>query len=141
MESAFAPDARLDYGSFVGGPSELSRWLNEVHEEHYRAHLHYLTNVAVDIDGGAAHAESYFFACLWRKDGTGADVAAGRYVDRLGRSGPGWVILRRLVVLEWSAMLPPAGLPAEIPVRARWDGSDPSYMRPFELSAFASTAE
>jgi hypothetical protein len=128
MESAFTPNAHLDYAAFVGGPAELARWLNEVHEQFYRAHLHYSTNFTIEIDHDIAHAESYFFACLWRKDESGADVASGRYVDQLERTPDGWRIARRLTVLEWSASLDPAALPAVIPPRARWDASDPSYV-------------
>jgi SnoaL-like protein len=133
MESAFHPDALDDHGIFQGAPDELARWLNDIHAQYYLSHLHYLANPTVEIDGDVAHAETYFLACLWRKDESGADVAGGRYVDRFERREGEWRISERMAVREWSASWSAATLPSNLPSPATWDRSDPSYRRPLAL--------
>jgi hypothetical protein len=133
--SAFHPDAIIDVGYFVGGPEQLYDYSFAL-GANTRCEHHYLLNQTCDVDGDAAHAESYFIYVATPPDGP-SWACGGRYIDRFERHDTGWKVVCRQNNIEWSGMLGAAPLPfAEVldlhangaPSRNR---QDPSYRRPF----------
>jgi SnoaL-like domain len=115
--ACYHDDARDSHGQFEGSPAELVRWMRENHQ-HVSSCMHVLTNVSISVSADndrLARAESY---CLSHKAVSSAEHdpyfrAAGgegplrrtiacRYIDTFeNRTGVGWRILARNVVLEW----------------------------------------
>ena len=133
--SAFHPDAVIAAGDFVGGPADLYDWASAMREQGQLATHHNLLNHTCEIDGDAAHAETYYLFAARNRDETNW-IAGGRYFDRLERRAGEWPILVRTNVIEWSGMAPTMPLPfAEVPdihgngTPSR-SNADPSYQRP-----------
>jgi hypothetical protein len=133
--SAFHPDAVIAAGDFVGGPEALYDWASNMHEQWQSATQHDLLNHSCEIDGDAAHAETYYQYVARNRDET-LMLAGGRYIDRLERRDGAWRIALRCNVIEWAGMLPPAPIPfADVPdidgngVASR-SQDDISYRRP-----------
>jgi hypothetical protein len=133
--SAFHPDAVIAAGDFVGDPVELYDWAASLHERGQVATHHNLLNHSCDIDGDAAHTETYYLFVGRNRDETNW-MAGGRYIDRLERRDGAWRIAIRTNAIEWSGNVPTMPLPfAEVadihgngaPSRSR---ADPSYQRP-----------
>ena len=131
--SAYHPDALATYGSFEGGPEEVVEWANTGHERTFVAHQHCISNISIELDGDAAHTETYFHIVLRRKVGDGIDVLGGRYLDRFERREDEWRIARRVCIMDWTALLhsdPAAQDRLQAYEPGRWDRSDLSYERP-----------
>lgn len=133
--SAFHPDAIVAAGDFVGSPTELYDWARSLHEQGQIATQHLLLNHTCDIDGHAAHTETYYLFAARNRDESNW-LAGGRYLDRLESRTGEWRITLRTNVIEWSGMLPAMPIPfAHVPdiaangLSAR-DHTDPSYTRP-----------
>lgn len=133
--SAFHEDAVIAAGPFVGGPVALYEWASEMHQQGQVATHHNLLNVTYDIDGDAAHTETYYLFVGRNRDETNW-VAGGRYIDRFERRAGEWRIVLRTNAVEWSGLVPTLEIPfgdiADIhlngtPGRGR---TDPSYQRP-----------
>jgi ketosteroid isomerase-like protein len=143
VTSAFHPDALDTHGTFEGGPVDVARWANEQHGLRWVGHQHYITNTSVDLDGDVAHTDTYYLIVLRRRDGTGADIMGGRYVDRLERRAQGWRIARRVVTAEWISEWG-AGRPTmqgllEAYEPPTWDREDISYQRPLTPASMQRT--
>lgn len=134
--SGFHEDAVIDAGAFVEAPRKIYAGGADLHETGQLSTLHHLTNHSCEIDGDAAHAETYFFYVGRNRDG-GNWMAGGRYADRLERRGGIWKIAFRCTLLEWSGLVPESEVPlfVDVPdlgvngVSSR-SGKDPSYSRP-----------
>ncbi len=133
--SAFHDDATIAAGPFVGGPAALYDWARDLHETGQIATQHNMLNQSVDIDGDAAHVETYYLFVARNRDDSNW-LAGGRYIDRLERRAGAWRIALRCNVIEWSGMAPTAPIPfADVPgiadngVSAR-SLDDISYRRP-----------
>jgi hypothetical protein len=133
--SAFHPNAEIAAGDFVGGPSDLYEWAQDMHAQAQIATQHNLLNTTCDIDGDIAHCETYYLFAARNLDESNW-IAGGRYFDRLELRDGEWRIMLRTNVIEWSGMLPTMPIPfADVPgigangVSAR-DRTDPSYNRP-----------
>lgn len=134
--SGYHVDALIDAGEFVGDPAKVYDGGAALHEQGQSTTLHHLTNHTCEIDGDAAHAETYWQYSGRNRDGTNW-VAEGRYVDRLERREGEWKIAFRCTLLEWSGMVPPASVPlfentSDLHVNGVSSRSkeDPSYRRP-----------
>ncbi len=152
MRKAFHADAVLTMGTgahtqsvdqFVagiqGGWERIRAW-----------GMHYTMNQTIDVDGDAAHAETYYMAVMQLKDGAEPppflprDAGAvpgtiwwmgGRYHDRLEKRGGDWRIAVRLGSLEWLMKGDMSATPAMLDLIgdiSRRDRTDPSYERPLE---------
>lgn len=90
----FTPDATFTFGA-VGatGRAELRAWFAETQTPRLRG-KHLTTNVVAEVAGDTAEARSDF-AFLGFRAGRLVPVFAGRYTDRLVRSGDRWLIARR----------------------------------------------
>jgi SnoaL-like domain len=133
--SAFHPDATIAAGEFVGGPQALYDWARQLHDRGQSATHHNLLNHSCDIDGDAAHTETYYLFVGRNRDDSNW-IAGGRYIDRLERRDGSWKIALRTNAIEWSGLVPTLPIPfAEVPdinlngapARAK---QDPSYRRP-----------
>ena len=74
--SPYHPDAIDRHGEFLGRRDDFVPWGLALLASEWDAHTHYITNIRVDIDGDAAHAESYVMFVQRRRDGGNHDVAA-----------------------------------------------------------------
>jgi hypothetical protein len=133
--SAFHADAVIAAGDFVGGREALCDWAFVMHEQGQSATHHNLLNHTCDIDGDAAHTETYFLFAARNRDETNW-LAGGRYIDRLDRRDGQWRIAVRTNVIEWSGIVPTMPIPfADVP-GIHLNGApsrskrDPSYRRP-----------
>jgi hypothetical protein len=131
----FHPDAQIEAGGHVGAPGEVYEGGRAMHEAGQASTLHCLSTHTCELDGDAAHAETYYVYTACNLDGVNW-AAAGRYIDRFERRAGAWKIAFRLIALEWSGKLldNPVAMfasPSE-PVNgapSRGKG-DPSYRRP-----------
>lgn len=132
--SAYHPDAKDDHGAFIGSGADFVEYANRVHSQNWVCHQHYVTNQVIDLDGDAAHCESYFLAVLKRPDGV-CDLVGGRYVDRIDRREGVWAVADRICMVEWNIEGKPGGAPLDptMFVAGAWDTSDPSYRRPLRV--------
>ena len=133
--SAFWDDAEMAAGPFVGSVADCWDWAVPMHEQGQLLTHHALLNTTIDLDGDAAHSETYYQFVARNRDES-LVLAGGRYLDRFERRGGEWRIALRTNLIEW-ACLPPAIPPpfADVPdiavngVSSR-SKDDPSYQRP-----------
>jgi hypothetical protein len=108
--SVYHPDAIDDHGVFVGTREAFVEWAFNYHREHQISHHHMVFNHTVELQGDAAHAETYWlFAGENRiKPNT---LAIGRYLDRFERRNGVWAIAGRVCLSECINDLPQTDLP------------------------------
>lgn len=102
--SAFHPDALDEHGKFVGGPDEFVDWALGQHGAAHLSHQHLILNHRADIDGGTAHAETYFMFIAMNRAGKPVTMGGGRYVDRFEKREGRWAIAARVCLRDWSMM-------------------------------------
>lgn len=135
MLSVYHPDGIDEHGHFNGGRDAFVRWANDFHAEGFLSHTHNITTHNCEIDGDIAHAESYCFYVLRRKNLKTVVLGCGRYIDKLTRENGEWRIKLRKLYIDWRAeadatiFSTPNGYPAGV-----WSHEDPSYQRPLEPS-------
>jgi hypothetical protein len=108
--ACFHPDARIDYGSFGGGPEGLVDWLERVQPQVDRSWNQFgPPRIELDLTQGRAEVETY---CLSLQvlprdpDGAARQTLAGlRYLDRFELRGGTWRIAERRNVADWSQSL------------------------------------
>ena len=134
LASVYHEDALDHHGDFVGLRDEFVPWADELLASEWDAHTHFLDVNNVDIEGDVAHSECYVLFVQRRRDGAGVDLGGGRYIDRLERRDGEWRVMARELVIEWTARADNA-LYADVRAypTGRWDRSDVSYRRPFEI--------
>lgn len=137
--SAYHADAVDDHGLFVGTPEEFADWAFAYHSKNQTATQHIITNHSCDLDGDAAHTETYWMSAAMNVSGTPLTLRGGRYVDRFERRHGRWAIALRKCLVEWHGQpgelaLPEAALKAQNSGGApRRDRMDPSYDRPLAV--------
>jgi 3-phenylpropionate/cinnamic acid dioxygenase small subunit len=101
MDSVFAEGATIDYTSTGGrkGPyRETLRWLDRALAP-WPTNLHFVTNLAVEVQGDRARSRCYFLAPMARAKPDGSQEVitnAGIYHDTLVRTRDGWRISERV---------------------------------------------
>lgn len=137
LASAFHEDATDHHGDFVGPPHEFVPWANALHESEWAAHTHFLDLNYAEIEGDVAHTECYVLWALRRREGDAVDLGGGRYVDRFERRNGEWRIAVRELVVDWICSAPTRRFEevAAASPMGTWDRSDPSYRRPFTITA------
>jgi hypothetical protein len=101
MDSVFAEDATIDYRSTGGrkGPyRETLRWLDRALAP-WPTNLHFVTNLAIEVQGDRARSRCYFLAPMARAKPDGSQEVitnAGVYHDALVRTRDGWRISERV---------------------------------------------
>lgn len=131
IRSAFHDDAIDHHGPVNGSVDDfLAHWLPLQPER--EVSQHHITNHTVEIDGDAAHAETYFLFFGKRHGDPVMMISGGRYVDRFERRGGVWRIALRVVISEWQAHADgePTVRLRQVLSRGRQDRSDLSYARP-----------
>lgn len=149
--SVYHPDAIDDHGVFVGNPEEFVEWVVAMHTATHLSHQHCIFNVSCELDGDVAHTESYYMFVGMNRVGRTLGISGGRYLDRFEKRDGRWAIAARVCVRDWAPLAePPDSLdqstltiaPLDELTRelmrtgsqvAR-DHSDPSYLRPLEIS-------
>ena len=108
VRSVYHPGASDDHGPFSGTAEEFAAWVIPVLQRDFSATMHTLGNILIELDGDAAHVESYFHAYhrVPRPAGDRDLLVGGRYLDRFERRAGVWKISARTVVLEWSRSEP-----------------------------------
>ncbi len=132
VESLFHPDAVLDYGSFQGGPQDLTAFSKEFLPR-YEGTYHSLSNIMIRLDGTSATVVSYITAIHSRsKSSKGAKdvILYARYIDRFEQREGEWKIARRDVAMDWTLKLPsdfawPEGFDGYV---GRRDADDPAAL-------------
>lgn len=101
-------------GLFVGAAAEMARLAIEQLRTRYEVSQHFVGNVLVELDGDAAHGESYFQAYhRYRpRDGEASleVIMAGRYLDRFERRAGVWKIAHRKMINDWTRTRPAANI-------------------------------
>ncbi len=102
LKTVFTPDADVDYGFFKGRGDAFITAVMEI-ERSFLRRWHFVANAIIQVSGDTAEGECYGLAAgVSMKEGrTVTDVFGGRYLDRLVRRGEGWIISRRVYVLDW----------------------------------------
>ncbi|MET0663374.1 MAG: nuclear transport factor 2 family protein [Ilumatobacteraceae bacterium] len=133
VASAYHASAVEDHGQYVGELDGLVAYLMDVHAP-FSGYQRHVTTQNVDIDGDAAHAESYFLSVIRIDGAEKLRLTGGRYVDRLERRDREWRIAERVVVLEWYGSVPGGGIDPAMQVAPRLDRDDVSYVRPLHVT-------
>ncbi|MDT3445771.1 MULTISPECIES: nuclear transport factor 2 family protein [unclassified Pseudofrankia] len=130
ISSAYHPDAVDEHGEARFTGETVGQGIADLASS-ARVSSNQLTNQLITLHGdGTAACETYY--TVWRTvevaGEEGVLVAAGRYLDRFERRAGEWRIAHRLVVVDLTHLLPPAG-PAlsSRPPLGRRDRTDPSY--------------
>jgi ketosteroid isomerase-like protein len=100
LRSTYHPDAIDEHGSAVNAGPEYAGWANAVHAASSTAHLHNVTTHTCEVQGDAAHAESYVIVVMLGLDGRTAQCLCGRYLDRLEKRDGAWRIAHRRSTVE-----------------------------------------
>ncbi len=105
LATVFLPDATADLSSgsdLVGIDAIVGRIRAAL--EHLDDSQHLVGNHEVAVDGDTATHRCYLQAQHIRKAATGGPnyIVAGRYEDRLTRTGAGWRIAHRTLTVMWT---------------------------------------
>jgi ketosteroid isomerase-like protein len=103
---AFTPDGSDDhglYGSVFRGRDAIEAMFRRSNET-TEASAHFVADPVIEIDGDVAYGRTYVTGWTWTLDSAAAGnvrpadwVFIGIYVDRLERTGDGWLISERTV--------------------------------------------
>lgn len=108
--SGFHEDGE-DYHGLVNGP--VRHILANLAGSKLLFTQHAISNVLIEFDGGdLAWVESLFTSFHQGRNADGSlrdEALRGRYFDRFERRGGAWKIARRVVLWDWSQVLPSAG--------------------------------
>ena len=137
-------DAVDEHGAenLIAGP-DYAQWANLVHGRTSAAHMHHITTHTCEIDGDAAHAESYVLVALLSLDSASATVMSGRYLDRLERREGVWRIALRRATVELAftanaALLASPYFTSQAYIKGTRDCEDPSYANPLTMETPAT---
>ncbi len=134
INSCWWEDGFDEHGSIITAVPEYAERANAGHRGGFLMTSHNITNHICEIDGDTAHCESYVIGGLFWKDGDKATLACGRYLDRLERRNGEWRMHTRKCTIEMTLDGSAEWVYADAVkgfLKARWDGKDPSYERPF----------
>ena len=101
LEAVFWPDARIDYGFFIGNASEFVKTVMAM-EQGAARRWHTCHNLLITIEGERAQAESYGISHGFTERANPVDrFYGGRYLDEYCQRGVEWRISLREYVLDW----------------------------------------
>jgi SnoaL-like domain len=110
ITSIYHAGANDNHGVFSGEGKEFAKritswdWFKDA-----TAMSHVVTNMSIDVHGLTADSEAYITAFHYRtlEDGSNAvGVFSGRYVDQFESREGVWKITDRVIVHDWTAVLP-----------------------------------
>lgn len=135
IEACWWEDGVDEHGAVITRVPDYAAKANLGHRMNFHMTSHNITNHICDIEGDMAQCESYVVGGLFWLDGKTTTIAMGRYLDRLERRGGQWRMLVRKCTIEMTANCDASWVYSENVkgfLKARWDGQDPCYDRPFE---------
>ena len=138
INACWWPEGVDEHGAVITGAADYAARANLGHGMNFHMTSHNITNHICDIEGDTAHCESYVVGGLFWKEGNRTSIAFGRYLDRMEKRGGEWRMLVRKCTIEMTADADPSWVHSDAIkgfLKARWDGKDPSYERPFEPNA------
>lgn len=132
IRSAYHDDGWDDHGVWSGLGSDFAAYIVPRVRGRWEGVQHAMCNTIVELDGAAAHVETYFVASHERHAEDGAHQVVqfgGRYLDRFERRDGEWRIAHRRVVHDWSSIQPSDEMYPERDEypRGRIDGQDLLY--------------
>ena len=138
MTSVYHDDGIDEHGPTVKLGPDYGEWANEVHSATFEDHLHNITTHTCEIEGDAAHCESYVIGSMLARDGKTMLLMGGRYLDRLERRDGAWRIALRRCTIEWAlsgdgSLLRSGAFKGFL--KGTWDQNDLSYARPLEADS------
>jgi hypothetical protein len=133
MASAFHADALDEHGPQVWLGRDMGKTVNAIHDDLWEAHMHFITNISIDLDDDNAHAETYEITVGRCKQNTATDLHSGRYIDRFEKRNGRWAIAARRYVYEWGLPAEKAAAQLKIFNLGAQDSSDISYIRPLDV--------
>jgi len=134
IEACWWPEGVDEHGAVISGAADYAARANKGHAMNFNMTSHNITNHICDIDGDTAHCESYVIGGLFWQDGKSTTLAFGRYLDRLEKRGGEWRLLVRKCTIEMTGDVDGTWVHSKNVqgfLKARWDGKDPSYDRPY----------
>ena len=137
IESCWWEDGVDEHGPVITRVPDYAARANLGHAMNFHMTSHNITNHLCEITGDTAHCESYVIGGLYWLDRETTTIAFGRYLDRLERRGGEWRMHTRKCTIEMSADTDGSWVHSTNVkgfLKARWDGNDPSYERPFTAS-------
>ena len=137
IEACWWPDGIDEHGAVITDVPQYAKRANMGHSMNFHMTSHNITNHVCDLDGDTAHCESYVVGGLFWLDGKTTTIAMGRYLDRLVRRDGEWRMLIRKCTIEMTANCDSSWVYSDNIkgfLKARWDGKDPCYDRPYEAN-------
>lgn len=109
LKTCYTADAFINYGFYKGPVEGFYPVVMEI-ERATRHRSHFLSNVAIQLDGDKAEVECYGIASS-TLDGDMLNVFGGRYLNEFARVGTEWRMCRSEYVLDhhFSAPMPSLG--------------------------------
>ena len=109
LRTCYTADAFINYGFYKGPVEGFYPVVMEI-ERATRHRSHFLSNVAIQLDGDKAEVECYGIASS-TLDGEMLNVFGGRYLNAFARVGTEWRMCSSEYVLDhhFSAPMPPLG--------------------------------
>ena len=105
IQSAYWPDAEVDYGSYKGGAQQFAELVVSALGDSYELTRHCLDNTVIVFSGNTARAESSVTAAHLLPGSAQEMLFYGRYLDQLEQREGHWKIQHRQVVMDWSKRL------------------------------------
>ena len=105
IESAYWPDAEVDYGSYKGSAHIFAGLVVGALGQAYELTRHSLSNTLVTFSNNRAWSESSVHAAHLLQGAREEMLFYGRYLDKLEKRDGQWKILHRQVVIDWSKRL------------------------------------
>ncbi len=104
VSSVYHEESTDDHGAYKGNGKAFGPYVTKALAEHTESTSHTLNQSIIDIHHETAKAETWFVAYHVRKDGadTYLDRFGGRYLDKLKKRNGEWLIIKRVVVRDWS---------------------------------------
>jgi SnoaL-like domain len=127
-------DGADEHGPIITQVPDYPARANKGHSDNFNMTSHNITNHICEIDGDRAYCESYVVGGLFWLDGKTTTIAFGRYLDQLEKRQGEWRMLIRKCTIEMTADTDASWVYSKNVkgfLKARWDGKDPSYERPF----------
>jgi SnoaL-like domain len=134
IESCWWEDGVDEHGPVITRIPDYAARANMGHAMNFNMTSHNITNHICELDGDTAHCESYVIGGLFWLDGKTTTMAFGRYLDRLEKRNGEWRMHTRKCTIEMSADTDGTWVHSKNVkgfLKARWDGKDPSYERPY----------
>lgn len=137
INSCWWPEGVDEHGPVITHAPDYAARANLGHGSNFNMTSHNITNHLCEIIGNTAYCESYVIGGLFWQNGKTTTIAFGRYLDQLEKRNGEWRMLVRKCTIEMTADADATWVYSKNVkgfLRARWDGRDPSYERPFVAS-------